>query len=253
MAELTTAMHKAEYAEQSFEEIGFTQDGPIETIRALNAQRDQWHDLAAEMTSLHSMNTIKNGLPNMYIAPSLETLFFDKKQIKVGADTKRRLKLSAERLAQAYDTPEAAEELTARKIARQQDQLDSMSESMHNQAGAVFLMFNLALRSDKEGAAMRSKNFCALPLDSQRMLLNNAVTAADRADERAASERGISESEYDRISLTSIKLTRDVRTALTSPKFTVQAHVDDSVNVQRQYKSAKEIAAIHKSVLEATM
>lgn len=222
-AELTAALHEAEFAEQSFIETGKALEGSVEKLRALNSQREQWHSLAAELTS---MTSDYQGMPRVYETPELEEVFHRESPIKVGADTERRLRMSASRMAEAYDMADQAESLFRRKMDRQKTQLGRIAESMKNQAGAVFQMFQLALRDDESSAAERSKDFAALPVECRRVLLNNAVQAAERADERAASERGMTDGEYDRISLAVIKVVRDVSAALRAPAMRVVTNAE---------------------------
>ena len=220
MAEITTALGEKDFAEESFEQAGGSHEGVIETIRALNAQRDQWHDLATELTSLTSDWT---GSPKVYEAPTLEDVFYRDPNMKVGTDTQRRLRMSATRTAEAFGgDAEMAQRMYERKLGRQQSKLGDVSENLKQQAPAVFLMFSLALRGDDVGAAVRSKDFWALPIDSQRVLLENAAAAAARADEYAASERNMSDYEYDLILAQALKVQTDVKKLLSGQRF-VQA------------------------------
>ena len=227
-AELTAALHEAEFAEASFRETGKALEGSIEKLRALNSQRDQWHDLAAEFTS---MTSDYQGAPRVYERPDLEEAFHRETSLKVGENTQRRLRVSASRMAEAYDMADQAEALFQRKMDRQKTQLGRIAESMKSQAGAVSLMFQLALRDDESSAAERSKDFADLPVDCRRVLLNNAVQAAERADERAASERGMSDAEYDRISLSALKSVRDINVALRAPALRVVANAEAAAAV----------------------
>ena len=218
-AELTTALAESEFAEQSFREAGTCIDGSVELLRALNAQRDQWHDLAASLTS---MTSDWQGRPKVYEQIELETVFFREPNLRVSTDTQRRLRMSATRMAEAYGMEDQTEALLARKLERQQSQLGRVAESMKNSAGAVYAMFQMALRNDEDSAAVRSKSFYDLPVLAQSTLIDNAIKAAERADEYAAGERSMSDSEYDRILLSVMKTVKDLRTVRTAPRF-VQA------------------------------
>lgn len=217
-AELTAALHEAQFAEQSFLEAGLDKEGAVENIRALNAQRDQWHDLAATLTS---MTLDYRGMPRTFEVRSLEDAFFREQNMRVSTDTQRRLRMSATRMAEAYGMADQAEALLERKLDRQKTQLGRIAENMKQQAGAVHLMFHQALRSDDEGAALRGKAFWQLPIECQRTLLDNAIKAAERADEYAAGERSMTDSEYDRILLCVMKTVKDLRTVMKAPRFVV--------------------------------
>jgi antirestriction protein ArdC len=148
--------------------------------------------------------------------------------MKVSADTQRRLRMSAVRTAEAYGMADQAEALLERKMDRQKSQLGRIAENMKQSAGAVFAMFQLALRNDDESAALRDKAFYALPLDAQRMLIDNAIKAAERADEYAASERNMTDSEYDRILMSVMKTVKDLRNVCGAPKFVTALRVRDA-------------------------
>lgn len=224
-AELTAALHEAEFAEQSFREIGSSIEGSIEKLRALNAQRDQWHEVAQDLTS---MTSDWKGQPRVYTLEPLENAFYKDMSTKVNATTQRRLRMSANKMAEVYGAADAAEELYKRKLERQSTQLGRIAETMKDQAGAVFQMFQMALRDDDIGAALRPKNFYALPIEVQRVLLDNAIRAAERADEFAANERNMSDSEYDRILVTVIKAVKDFRAVLNSHRFVTSARVAEA-------------------------
>jgi len=70
---------------------------------------------------------------------------------------------------------------------------------------------------------MRPKGFYDLPVAAQRGLLDNAGNAATRCDERAASDRNMSETEYDMISLTAIKAMADFKKVASAKRFTTPA------------------------------
>ena len=226
LAELTGALSEAEFAEQSFMEHGSSNEGVIEKLRALNAQRDQWHELAAHLTS---MTTDWQGLPKVYGQPLLEDAFFKEMSTRVSNDTQRRLRMSATRMAEAYGMADQADALLERKVARQATQLGRIAENMKQSAGAVFLMYQMALRGDTEGAAARDKGFYKLPLEAQRTLLNNALKAAERSDEFAAGERSMTDMEYDRISLCVLRVVKDLRAVMNGSRFVTASRVREAV------------------------
>lgn len=217
LAEITMALEQAETAENAFLEAGLDNEGPIENIRALNAQRDQWHDLAARLTSL---TCDWQGLPRTYTTPDIESVFHKEPSMKVNADTQRRLRMSAAKTAEIFGGDnQMAERMYDRKLGRQQSRLGQIAQTLKDQAGPVFLMYQLVLRHDEDSAALRGKGFWQLPIGLQRTLLENAAAAAARADDSAASERNMSDYEYDLVLGQALKVQADMKKLLDAPKF----------------------------------
>ena len=161
------------------------------------------------------------GMPMAYEIPTLDEIFFRENNIRVNETTTRRLKIRSERLAHALEMPELAEAHFKRGLQKKEDENARIAHLLKEQAPIALLMFNLALRSDDDSAALRQKDFYDLPVDAQRMLLDNAINAAARADERATSDRQMNEMEYDLISLNSIKVMTDLRNVLRGERFKV--------------------------------
>lgn len=221
MAEINAALADAEFAEQNFNEIGSSVTGPIEMIRALNAQRDQWHDFA---TRTVPMVSDYRGMAMVYTDPGIEAAFHKEPALRVSETAQRRLHVRSQRIAQALGAAELAEQHYQRSIQRKEDQNKRIGTLLKDSAPIAAFMFNLVLRTDPIGAAQRDKDFWKLPIEAQRLLIDNASNAAMRADERAADDRNMSETEYDIISLTAIKTMTELKKVLTAPRFTARQH-----------------------------
>jgi hypothetical protein len=220
MAEINAAMADAEFAEINFLEIGSSNTGPIEMMRALNAHRDQWHDLASRLVPLVSDY---RGQPMVYTTPDISSVFHKDPALRVNETTQRRLKIRSERMAQAFGVPELADEAFKRSLERKEDSNKRVSAIIKDTAPIAELMFQFALRNDESSAALRSKDFWTLPIEAQRTLIDNASNAAMRADERAADDRSMSETEYDMISLMAIKSMTQLKSVLSAPRFKAPA------------------------------
>ena len=226
MAELTTALHEAEFAEQAFHEQGSSNEGACENIRWLNSQRDQWHELAAELTAL---TWDWQGNTRVYDIPSLDDAFHNDRPYKVAIDTQRRMKMSIARRAKEYEWDnETQQRRFESKLARKQDKLQDVKAAVDAMAGAAQLMMHLVLRSDEDSAASRSKEFSALPLEIQRQLLENAQRAAAQVAEWAEDDRSLSDRECDDIDDCAFNVERDLKRVLTSPRFRITAQVNAS-------------------------
>lgn len=223
-SELNTALSEAEFAEQSFADIGLREQGDVEIIRALNAQRDQWHDLAKQLTSL---TLDYRGAPRVYEIPELESVFFKEMNTEVAKNTQRKLMMSAKKRAQALGAPDMADRMFERRLDRARDKRENMADKMQAMAPGIHHMFRCVLRSDEESAATRSKAFYTLPLEVQRSLLNNAMDAAARASDDAADER-MSDREFENIDDCCLLVERDLKNVLSSERFRVAERTEAS-------------------------
>lgn len=216
-AEITNSLNEQAFAEQSFEEIGSDSTGPVSTIKQLEYQRDAWHELARRMTEL----TVDwQGKPRTYEVRSIEDQIFEPGAMKVAVETKRKLKIGAQRIAEAYEQPEAAEQLYANRLARQTSKLADIGESMKDQAAGVNFMYMLAKEHDMDvPQGETTAYFSSLAVDLQRGLIDNAVKAAERAEEFAATNRNMSDRDYDLVCISSLKAVKDLRAVLKTPRF----------------------------------
>ncbi len=223
MAELTMSLQDADFSAQSFADAGLSQEGPIETIRALAMQRDQWHNMAQGLTSMVSDYA---GQPRVYSIPELEDVFHADPNLRVNTTTQRRIAISSRRMAEAYGLgDEGAKQFEERRLAREQDNLKSISQRLTEQAGGVWFMYRNVLSTATEDAPTE---FYKLPVSVQRVLLQHAQSAAQRADEWACKERGMSDNEYDRILACVLKVDADIRAVMKSPRFVIAQRVAEA-------------------------
>jgi hypothetical protein len=226
MAELTAALHEKDFAESSFHEQGSTNETACENIRALNSQRDQWHELAKELVS---QTWDWQGNARSYEIPDIEAAFNSDKPYRVGQDTQRRMKVNLQRRAKAYDWD--AETTTRRfeaKLAKKEDKLVQVKENVDAMTGAAVLMMHFALTSDESSAAERSKEFSALPIELQRVLMDNAQRAAANVAEWAEDDRSLSDRECDDIDDGAFNVERDIKRVFASPKFRTAQRVAEA-------------------------
>lgn len=218
MAELTMALQDAEFSAQSFADAGLRDTGPLDAIRGLAMQRDSWHALAAHLTSMTSDYA---GAPRKYETPDLESVFRAEPNLRINSTTQRRMAMSSKRMAEAYGLgEEGAKTFLERRTQREEDNLKSISTRLVEQADGVWFMYRNVLMSGTEDAGTE---FYKLPQSIQRVLLANAQSAAQRADEWACKERGMSDSEYDRILACVLKVDQDLRKVLAGERFKVEA------------------------------
>lgn len=217
MAEITSALNEQAYAESSFDEIGSHVTGPVTTIKELMYQREAWQTLAGELTRL---TVDYKGVPRVYKEKTIEEQIFAPGAIKVNVDTKRKLAINAKRFAQAYDRPELADELYARKLARSEASAVNIGETLKSQAQGVAHIFALAVRHPMEMPQCDTDaNFYSLTLDTQRVLIDNCIRAIERAADQACEDRNMKDSDYDILCLSAIRAVKELKSVQKSPRF----------------------------------
>lgn len=228
-AELTLAMNQKAYSEQVFAENGSTATGPVSTIKELMYQREAWHTLAKDLTSL---TFDWRGSPKTYIERSIEDQIFEPGQMKVSRETKAKHLKGAQRMAEAYDQPEATHLLYTKRLARSEQKMSDVSENLRDQAQGVAHMFDLACHHTMEDpSGPTTMEFNSLSINVRRTLINAAITAAERAEEWAAEDRNMSDTSYDLICLATLKVVKDLRAQLKQPCYIAAAHQEAAAAV----------------------
>lgn len=225
-ADITASLKEIEFAQVSFNDAGLQHD-QLTTLQQLVHMRDQWQELAKEYVG---MTTDWKGQPRRYEYDSIDDLFFNKlttnaEEVRLSAALQSRLRVQATRRAEAYDVPEQAQALLERKLQREKQNMADMNQRMNDNAPAVFNIFKLACGCE---CGEITTAFNALPLDTQRLLIANAQQAAERADDFAAKERNMTDSEYDCICLCSMSTIKRLRDVLRAPKFVTDQRVREA-------------------------
>lgn len=219
LAELTMALREQAFAEQAFEEAGSATTGPVATIKELMVHREAAHNQAAELTGLC---LDWQGRPKTYVVPDLDDVFFNEVQLKVKPQTKRRIAMAVERRAKAYDLDEAETKAQiAKRVAREEDKLHDVSATLQDQAGAVYEMFRQACSVSLHAEVGRE--FHTMDVTNQRTLIEAAITAADRAEEYAASSNNITDAEFDDVCMCVLQATKQLKLVLNSTRFKTAA------------------------------
>ena len=226
LADLTAALGEQAFAERCFHEIGSDVTGPVETIRDLMAIRDDVHEMAAELTS-YCLDW--QGNPRQYEIPDLDERFYEKPKLKVGELEKRRAESSTRRRAEAYGlSAEESERLLAKKMARKENNLREVEDTLTNQAHVVHTIFNVAMSTRIEGFTP-ADSFYKLDLVQQRQMIEACIKAAERTEDYAERDRSMSESMFDDISITVMRVVRDLNGVLQSPRFSAHAAAQEAI------------------------
>lgn len=229
LQDINNILKEMEFAEHAFADAGLTNDTLL-TLQQLVHQRDQWHSLAKEFVS---MTYDYRGNAREYEVPSVDDLFFEKLETKNTANVRisqhlqNRLRTQATRRAEAYDAKEMATELYERKLRREQQNMLDMNAATMDRAPAVFNVFTLVMAAEVGDVSL---NFNGLPVETQRLLIQNAMQAAERADDYAAKERNMTDTEYDNICLCAIGAIKSLRNVLATPKFVASQRVREATS-----------------------
>lgn len=219
LAELTLALNKQASAEAAFYEHGTGNTGPICAIKELMFQRESWHALASDLTSL---TCDWKGAPKVYVERSIEDQIFEPGQMKANGQTKARMYTSAKRRAEAFEMPEAVDHLYQKSLTRNAQKMADITENMKTQAQGVAHMFDLACKHHMEDpSGSTTMEFSSLSLEVRRVLITAAMNAASKAEEWAVEDRNMSDADYDLISLAALKVDKDLRAQLKMPAFTI--------------------------------
>lgn len=200
--------------------------GVIEEIVRLTALRGYAHERASELTAL---TTDWQGRPRRYEAPDLEDVFRSEPSTKVSSQVKSRIDMSSKGLADAYGID--VNILRERRLAAQQRQAQDRAAAVMETADLAWWCYTTALRSQPtELEAMKrdltivtqqralEEGFPCLQPETQVALIKGAQQAADRAMSFAENERSLTDAEFARILACSIKVQKELDTALTAPK-----------------------------------
>ena len=213
------ALRERAFAEHAFEEAGSATTGPVATIKELMLWREAAHNLAAELTSLC---IDWQGRPKTYVIPDLDDVFFNEVNLKVKPQTKRRIAVSVERRAKAYDLDEAETKAQiAKRVAREEDKLHDVSQTLQDQSGAVYEMFRQACRVHLDAEVGRE--FHTMDVANQKVLIESAMTAADRTEDNAASSSNLTDAEFDDICMCVLQTTKQLKLVLNSTRFKTHA------------------------------
>lgn len=219
LADLTAALGEQAFAERCFHEIGSSATGPVETIRDLMALRGDIHEMAAELTS-YCLDW--QGNARQYEIPDLDARFYERPKLKIKETEARRAAKSVSRRAEAYGlTKEDAEAMLVKKLARKNDKLREVEETLTNQGHVVHVMFTLAMSCKLD--CTPADSFYTLAIDQQRQMIDACMKAADRAEEYAERNDRMPESDYDDICACVMKVNRDLSNVLRSPRFAAHA------------------------------
>ena len=248
LSDMTMALEGVEFAEEVMRQAGKDDLGPVAAIAELNMIRDEWHELASELTS---MTHDWQGVPRTYEIKPIEEMLLREVKLQVKPLTAHRLRVQVERRA-GDASKEDIESVYAKRLAREEQRAKDTARALTEQQGAIVTLYHLASelageldittrghvlvdvgdKGDVEDetklrrtlVAHGSETFAFHHLDAslRRQLIEAALRGAERAEEYATSSRSITDSEFDQISFAVIKIERELKAILAGPSYAVQ-------------------------------
>ena len=225
LSEMTLALEDSAFAEEIMRSAGKDDLGPVASIVQLTSIREQWHELASELTS---MTHDWQGVPRTYEIKPIEEMLLREVKLQVKPLTAQRLRIQVERRA-GDASKEDIESVYAKRLAREEQRAKDTARVLTEQQGAIVTLYHLAVEigsglpqlGENTGAGS-SAEFHLLDASLRRQLIEAAMKGADRAEEYATSSRSITDSEFDQISFAVIKVERELKAILAGSSYTVQ-------------------------------
>jgi hypothetical protein len=205
--DIEAAIAGAVMQEYSSTQAGGERGGNISNIQMLNPMRDEWHQLAKQLTHL---TFDKEGVGRDYEIPTLDEVFFTPITLKVKPEAQRRTIKRAERSADAYglDADQKAKRIK-QAVTRKEDKAADTSRFLTDQQPTVNTLYRMASRVDLPEAI--THEFDELPNRIKLTLLTTARDSAMRLAEWAEDYFWLSEPEYDDLISCSMKVDKQLR------------------------------------------
>lgn len=249
LSDMTMALEGAEFAEEVMRQAGKDDLGPVAAIAELNMIRDEWHELASELTA---MTHDWQGVPRTYEIKPIEEMLLREVKLQVKPLTAHRLRVQVERRA-GDASKEDIDAVYAKRLAREEQRAKDTARVLTEQQGAIVTLYHLASElagelevttrghvlvdiGDKGDVEDETKlrrtlvahgsdepfSFHHLDATLRRQLIEAAMRGAERAEDYATSSRSITDSEFDQISFAVIKVERELKAILAGPSYAVQ-------------------------------
>lgn len=219
LSEMTAALEDSAFAEEAMRQAGKDDLGPVATILALNSIRDEWHELASELTS---MTFNWNGTPRIYEIKPIEEMLLREVKLQVKPLTAQRLRVQIERRADGA-SKEDIDAVYQKRLAREEQRAKDTARALTEQQGAILTLYRLAIQLGSEIVGNTEvKEFYELDAALRRQFIEAALKGAARAEDYATNASNITDAEFDAISFAVIKVERELKAVLAGPAYTVQ-------------------------------
>ncbi|MDM0116903.1 hypothetical protein QTI66_32775 [Variovorax sp. J22R133] len=225
LSELDIALREAEFAEHCFKAAGTARQTDIDLIGECWYFREAAHNMAAELVALC---TDFRGRPMIYEIPDIDAVFYAEVKMKLKPEVRERMVKNTERRAEAFGLDEEDKaRAIQRKVRVKELRLKDIGLTLEGQSGAVYEMFKNARQMSARAPGDELK-FWNMSIDTQRALIEHAMTSADRAEEFSEDNTNLTDREADDISMTAMKVNKELKTVLKSPRFVVAQQQADA-------------------------
>ena len=232
---MTTAMRERGFTEKVIRMAGKDELGPVATIVQLNHIRAQWHELAKDLTG---MTFDWQGVPRVYEIHSIEELLARDVSLGVRPDTERKIRLTVTRRADDA-SKEDIEQAIERRMNREKQRAKDISLRLMDQRETLVTLYAVITDMIEDGEfdalditppdyGAVEVEFHDLDVSLQRAMIEGAIRGAGRAEDFATQSSSITDSEFDAVSFAVIKLERELKAVLKSPKFVAQQRSADA-------------------------
>lgn len=219
LSEMTMALEDSAFAEEIMRQAGNDSLGPVSTILQLHEIREDWHDLASELTG---MTFNWNGTPRVYEIKPIEEMLLREVKLQIKPLTAQRLRVQVERRADGANK-EDIDAVYAKRLAREEQRTKDTARSLTEQQGAIVTLYRLAIELGSELIEYKaSAEFHTLDAQLRRQFIEAAMKGAARAEDYATNASNITDAEFDAISFGVIKIERELKAILAGPSYAVQ-------------------------------
>lgn len=260
---MTVAMREAAFTEKVIRMAGKDDLGPVATIVQLNHVRQTWHQLAADLTG---MTFDWQGIPRSYEIRPMEEILSREVKVGVRPDTERKIRLTVQRRADDANKDDI-EAVIQRRLQREQARAKDVSQALMDQRETLVTLYRTVIEladagefdeldithtssetfhatvdvedsvgkwSKKNMRISRTADtdgeieFHDLDVSLQRSMIEGAMRGAARAEEYATQSSSMTDAEFDAVSFAVIRVERELKAVLLSPKFVVQQRKADA-------------------------
>lgn len=226
---MTDALRDVVFAEEVFREHGKAEEGLIETFALLNIARQEWNELAQELTG---MTVDWQGVPRSFDIKPFEEFLAREIKLSVKPEVERRIRITVERRSDGA-SKEDIEAVIAKRQAREEQKAKDTSRALMEQTATLLTLYDLL---DEQSWDLIGRDpysgvpgFYDLPADVRMQLINAAMRGAARAEEFAAGSSSITDDQFDQINFAVMKVERELKAILQGPGYTVQRAMEARV------------------------
>lgn len=226
--DMTIAMRERGFTETLMQSAGKDDLGPIATIVQLSRLREEWHQLAADLTGL---TFDWKGVPRTYEIHDMEEILNREVKLGVRPDTERKIRLTVQRRADDASKDDI-ERVVERRLQREAQRARDTSMKLMDQRETLVTLYRIVVEDAAAGAydnlVSEDASFHALDVSLQRSMIEGAMRGAERAEDFATQSSSITDAEFDAVSFAVIRVERELKAVLQSPKFVVQQRKADA-------------------------